>query len=257
MPAPPCGGTRQRRNRLSFSHALRSNFLRSVQHGKTPFRNLAMNISRIADRFIVISESTHVPVYDFDFDLNFTCTHPQTFKKEELCILRIGAIPDYQREFLAKANLGLGLINSPSEHACASELEVWYPRLADLTPRTRVFAQLPPVEEIEATFTWPVFIKGSRQTSQHNPDLSIASDATQYRQIAHAYLSDPILHWQKPVVREFVPLRRFFMPTRQFLPGYSHSRLTALQCFVATNMGGTQQLRNHRISGEISKQNAP
>jgi hypothetical protein len=196
---------------------------------RSGWRLADMNISRIEDKFIVISEPADVPVYDFNFDLHFRCTHPQSFNEEELCVLRVGAIPDYRSEFSAKADLGLRLINSPSEHARASELDVWYPRLADLTPRTRVFAQLPAVEEIEATFTWPVFIKGSRQTSKHNPDLSIARDATQYRQISNAYLSDPILHWQKPVVREFVPLRRVpgqvpgkIMPSLEFRSFWWH-----------------------------------
>jgi hypothetical protein len=165
-----------------------------------------MNLARIEDKIIVISEATGIPVYDFNFDLHFRCTHPQSFGDGERCVLRVGPISNYEQEFQEKALRGLRLINSPSEHALASELEAWYPKLEDLTPRTKVFAQLPPVDEIEAAFAWPVFVKGSRQTSKHNPDLSIVTSAAQYQQVSAAYGADPILHWQRPVVREFVPL---------------------------------------------------
>ena len=113
------------------------------------FHGEHLNIARIEDKLVVISDITGVPVYDFDFDLHFSCTHPQSFRNEELCILRVGPIPDYEREFHKKAAWGLKLTNSPSEHTCASELAVWYPRLVDLTPRTHVFAQLPLVDQVE------------------------------------------------------------------------------------------------------------
>lgn len=102
----------------------------------------------------------------------------------------------------------LRLVNSPAEHKLASELESWYPIIEDLTPRTAVFDTLPPVEEIEANFGWPIFLKGSRQTSRHNPDLSVNRSRSHYEQTIQQYRDDSILHWQKPVIREFVPLLR-------------------------------------------------
>lgn len=174
-----------------------------------------MNIARIEDKLVVVSEPTGVPVYDFDFDLHFRSTHPQNFQQETSCILRVGPIRDYDREFREKLELNLRLINSPAEHARASQLEVWYPPLTDLTPRSQVFAQLPPVEEVEPTFTWPVFLKGSRQTSKHTPELSIITSADHYQRASNAYRADPILHWQPPVIRDFVPL----MPVPGDVPG--------------------------------------
>jgi len=164
------------------------------------------NIALLEHTLVVVSEITHVPVYDFDFELHFRCTHPQDFGNERACVLRIGAIRNYDCEFREKAKWGLRLVNSPEQHLSASELESWYPILADLTPRTRIFAELPTRDEIEALFTWPVFLKGSRQTSQHNPALSVITTAAQYEQVSERYKSDPILHWQHPVIREFVPL---------------------------------------------------
>jgi hypothetical protein len=174
-----------------------------------------MNIAHIEDKLVVISETTGAMVYDFDFDLHFRCTHPHRFVNREWCVLRIGPILDYEYEFRKAADWDIRLINSPAEHLRASELEAWYPTLADLTPRSKVFANLPPVDEIKACFTWPIFLKGSRQTSKHSLDLSVITNAEHYQRAVAIYQSDPILHWQRPVVREFVPL----VPVAGHVPG--------------------------------------
>jgi ATP-grasp domain, R2K clade family 3 len=153
-----------------------------------------------------VSQKVGVSAYDFNFELHFSCTHPYQIDGEQLCVMRVGPIADYVAEFNGKRDIGLQLVNSPEEHARASELEAWYPVIQDLTPRSRVFEALPAAEVIEAEFSWPVFMKGSRQTSKHNPDLSVIRDRAQYERVAQLYRSDPILHWQKPVVREFVAL---------------------------------------------------
>lgn len=51
-----------------------------------------------------------------------------------------------------------------------------------------------------------MLVKGSRQTSKHNPDLSVIRDRDHYERAARRDAEAPILHWQKPVVREFVQL---------------------------------------------------
>lgn len=180
-----------------------------------------VNIIRVEDRLVIIVETVGVPVYDFNFDLYFRCSHPSSFAGEELSVLRIGPIPDYKRQFADKAEMGLRLLNSPAEHARASELEAWYPILADLTPKSRVFETLPTINDIEAEFRWPVFLKGSRQTSKHDPSLSIITNEEHYRRASEAYLSDAILHWQRPVIREFVPL----VPVQGHVPGKIHPSL--------------------------------
>src|SRR5262249_61349881 len=105
-------------------------------------------------------------------------------KGEEVCVLRIGPIVDYAAEYQEKHNMNLRLINSPAEHARASELEVWYPLIEELTPKAMVFDTLPTAEEIEANFAWPVFMKGSRQKSKHNPELSVIPDRMHYKSVA-------------------------------------------------------------------------
>jgi len=165
-----------------------------------------VNIARIERKLMVVSEEVGVPVYDFNFELHFACDHPHRIESEEQCVLRVGPISDYAAEFNQKLEMGLRLVNSPAEHELASGLEHWYSLLGDLTPRSRVFDALPTAGEIESEFNWPIFLKGSRQTSKHNPDLSIIRSSSHYESVAQQYRSDAILHWQKPVVREFVPL---------------------------------------------------
>ncbi len=165
-----------------------------------------MNIARVEKKLIVVTESVGVLAYDFNFDLHFACSHPNQINEEERCVLRIGPVPDYSTQYAEKLAMGLRLVNSPKEHALASELENWYPLLNDLTPRTQVFNSLPNAQEIESNFEWPVFMKGSRQTSKHNPDLSIIRDQAHYERASEQYRNDAILHWQKPVIREFVRL---------------------------------------------------
>jgi ATP-grasp domain, R2K clade family 3 len=174
-----------------------------------------MNIARVERKLIVMSEEVGVAAYDFDFELHFACDHPYRFDGEELCVLRVGAIRDYAAEYDDKLAMGLRLVNSPGEHVLASELEGWYPVLEGLTPRTKVFDALPTATEIESSFQWPVFMKGSRQTSKHNPDLSVIRSRAHYELASRQYRADPILHWQKPVIREFVPL----LPVDGHVPG--------------------------------------
>ncbi|SMC28045.1 hypothetical protein SAMN02745857_03078 [Andreprevotia lacus DSM 23236] len=165
-----------------------------------------MDIASIENKLVVASSPVGVGSYDFNFELHFQCGHPYTFDEEWPCVLRIGGIADYDGMYAEMLEMGLRPVNSPQQHRLASELEAWYPQIADLTPRSEVFEALPDVGEIERRFSWPVFIKGSRQTSKHNPELAVVRDADHYGAVKTQYRNDPILHWQSPVVREFVPL---------------------------------------------------
>lgn len=175
----------------------------------------AMDIVSIEDKLVVVSQAVGIASYDFNFELHFACRHPYAFDTEQPCVLRIGPIADYEAVYAETLELGLRPANSPEQHRLASELAAWYPKIADLTPRSEVFDTLPTVDEIESRFCWPVFIKGSRQTSKHNPELAVVRDADHYAAVAAHYRNDPILHWQAPVVREFLPL----MPVEGEVPG--------------------------------------
>ena len=56
-------------------------------------------------------------------------------------------------------------------------------------------------------FDWPVFVKGSRQTSRHRADLAIARSPGEFDRIMAAYREDTILSWQPVVCRELAHLR--------------------------------------------------
>ncbi|MFD0727489.1 ATP-grasp domain-containing protein [Lysobacter brunescens] len=170
-----------------------------------------MNLERaelllIEDRVAILASPTGVAAYDFDFRLHFDCRHPYRIDGEVGGVLRVGAPTDYTRCHEDARTLGVRPINDSEQHLLASEIERWYPLIEDATPKTMLFDALPDVDVVEAIFGWPVFLKGSRQTSKHNPELSVIRDRTHYAQARIAYARDPILHWQKPVLRAFTPL---------------------------------------------------
>ncbi|ALN93288.1 ATP-grasp domain-containing protein [Lysobacter gummosus] len=174
-----------------------------------------LRIALLEDKLTIVSAPVGVAVYDFDFELYFRCSHPAFFEGDTPCVLRVGAVEDYAAQYQEKLDWGLRPVNTPEQHERASELSVWYPLLTDMTPRTRIFEQLPDATEIEREFAWPIFLKGSRQTNKHNLKLSIIRDRGQYVWAAEQYRRDPVLHWQRPVVREFVPLQ----PVAGGIPG--------------------------------------
>jgi hypothetical protein len=166
-----------------------------------------MDILRIESKLNIVSEPAHVAVYDFNFELFFACSHPVYFPEPETCILRIGAIINYAEKVEELLSRGLMVVNTPENHLRASELSEWYPIISEFTPQSLCQETFPSVEEVERSFDWPVFVKGSRQTSRHNPELSIAHNGHEYVELENRYRTDPILRWQKVAVREFMNLQ--------------------------------------------------
>jgi hypothetical protein len=155
----------------------------------------------------VLSLRTGLPAYDFDFELNFACSHPLTVVAPQAAVARVGALQDYGQTFQEFEGRGIRLINSVDEHDRASLISHWYPQLHDLTPRTVVWDSRPTAKDVTDHFDWPVFVKGERQTSRHQAALSIVGTASDFDKCMQAYGTDPILSWQRVAVREFVPLR--------------------------------------------------
>lgn len=160
----------------------------------------------IEDRIAILARPTCVAAYDFDFRLHFDCRHPYRIEGVVDGVLRVGAPADYAACHEDARAFGIRPVNDPAQHLLASEIERWYPLIEDATPKTLIFDTLPDADLVEAAFGWPVFLKGSRQTSKHNPELSVIRDREHYEQARIAYRRDPILHWQKPVLRAFTPL---------------------------------------------------
>lgn len=161
----------------------------------------------VEDQIIIQTQRTGIPIYDFDFRAFLSCRsilHPTV---DRPLVARIGAFDDYPTWYAQQQQAGFRPIHSPDDHARCSTLSEWYPLIAEFTPRSRVFHSKPAVEQVEADFTWPVFVKGIRQTSRHRRQLAIIQSPAKFMEAMQAYESDAILHWQPMVVREYVPLR--------------------------------------------------
>jgi hypothetical protein len=166
---------------------------------------------RLDDTICLLVEPTGIAAYDFDFRAYFPCrsVDPQQPRGAIDVVARIGAIPDYAHFFL---------VNSSEQHQRATRLSHWYPLIADLTPRSKWYAQTPSVPEVEFDFQWPIFIKGARQTSHHQRALSIINGPQEFQAALRAYQQDRILRWQPLVCREFVPLRPVEDPLPDRIP---------------------------------------
>ncbi len=154
----------------------------------------------------IANKEIHVPAYDFKFEPLFKVSRPR-IENNVNTIGRIGAVSDYTKTYKTFLGYGYKLINTPQQHILASELESWYPLIANLTPKSKVYEEFPSLEEFYKNFTFPVFIKGNRQTSKHNFKLSVAKTEDELLNIKEAYKKDSILHWQKIVIREFINLK--------------------------------------------------
>jgi hypothetical protein len=155
----------------------------------------------------VLSLRTGLPVYDFDFELNFACSHPLIVAAPQVAIARVGAFADYAEAYREFEGRGIRLVNSVDEHDQACLISRWYSLVQDITPRTVVWDARPTGQDVGALFDWPVFVKGERQTSRHQAALSIAHSPADFDRCMSAYGEDTILGWQRVAVREFVPLR--------------------------------------------------
>jgi hypothetical protein len=165
------------------------------------------DLLHVEEAFWLLEKKTSNPAYDFDLSSNFACRRPWERPISITAIARLGAFEDYDAEYESLSAQQIVLANTPQQHRNGSELPDWYPLLSELTPKSVWFATPPAVEIVEQRFRWPIFVKGSRQTSRHDPRKSIARNRDEYAEVIAAYRQDPILRWQQFVVREFVTLR--------------------------------------------------
>jgi hypothetical protein len=120
----------------------------------------------------------------------------------------MGAVEDFAGRFRQLQSQGISLIHTPQQYLRTSHLPDWYPLIHDLTPRSVWYESPPTLEQVQSDFgRWPVFMKGERQTSKHQRSLSILRGPEDFHRAIESYRIDPILRWQRVVVREYVPLR--------------------------------------------------
>ena len=171
----------------------------------------------LENRIWIAEKKCNIPAYDFQFSPLFQVARPHHQTTQTL-VARLGALDDNAQTYDSLQAIGFQLVNSPEQHYLASELAHWYPKIREFTPRSLVFEQIPTVHQILEHFELPVFIKGNRQTAKHNPRLAIANTLADLHFILEAYQQDAILHWQKLVCREFVPLQKLNYPSENTVP---------------------------------------
>ena len=166
-----------------------------------------LDVFLLEDAVWIAAAEVGLPSYDFQFDLYFACRRPWQRPDSINAVGRVGVKADYPELYSRLDSQGIRLINSPEQHQLASESTEWYPRLSDLTPRSLWFDEPPHSSEITRHFDWPVFLKGSRQTSRHKAELSVIGSPTEYDRAVALYKQDAILRWQPLVCREYINLR--------------------------------------------------
>lgn len=171
-----------------------------------------MNLRQVSDDFFtignvgILQRNTGNDVYDFDFRNHFECRSVIDEIKAPV-LLHIGAVEDYAgiEEMLEK--MGMKLLVTEGEHLRCSTIEGWYPILRNQTPFTKIYDELPQVENLLQDFSFPIFIKGNRQTNRHKKSQCIIEDVKAYERLRKEWNKDHILSWQKVAVREYVPLQ--------------------------------------------------
>lgn len=176
------------------------------------------NLWHVDEAIWVLTSPTRIAIYDFDFRNFFPTRFSMNCPPEALVIARAGAIHDYEEDYADLLEEGIQLIHSPEIHLRASRLPGWYPRIEELTPRTRWYDTWPATSVIEAEFSWPIFVKGVRQTSHHRRSLAIFEDAASFEAAREEYQSDETLSWQAIAVREYADLRIIETPIGDRLP---------------------------------------
>ena len=179
--------------------------------GSTGSRGKEMEIRDYCDDFFTIGEiailyrHTGNSAYDFDFRRYFDCKSVVAETKSPV-LLHIGAIEDYVGVCAALGDMGMKPLTSEGRHLHCSTIEEWYPALKDKTPRTRIYDTLPTIDELLEHFTFPVFIKGNRQTNRHRRSQCIIENAEAYGKLREEWAKAPVLSWQKAAIREYMLL---------------------------------------------------
>lgn len=167
-------------------------------------RNISDDFFTI-DHLAILYRKTGNDVYDFEFRNHFECKSVVA-EVDAPVLLHIGAVEDYAGVSSAIDEIGMKLLVSEEEHLKCSTIERWYPILKEKTPVTKIYDKLPPVDELQENFTFPVFIKGNRQTNRHKKSQCIIEDAASYEKLCDEWAGDKVLSWQKVAIREYVHL---------------------------------------------------
>lgn len=178
----------------------------------------------IHDTIPLMIKNIGVRVYDFNFRHYFP-TQSLLSPPAKMVVARMGAFPDYSVVYDSLLAAEIKLIHTPEQYQRCSLLPHWYPLISDLTPKSKVYESLPTVKDIENDFSWPVFVKGERQTNKHKKSLSIIENAASFEYLLGHWKQNTMLHWQKLVCREYIPLQLIEPAAGDRLPSSYEFRL--------------------------------
>lgn len=153
----------------------------------------------------ILQKNTRNDVYDFNFRHYFDCQSVVS-EIQEPVLLHMGAVDNYPKLESELESMGMHLLIDNDEHLRCSTIEKWYPVLKEKTPYTKVYDELPDADILQEAFSFPIFIKGNRQTNKHNRRKCIIENAEDYEELRKTWAEDNILFWQKAAVREYLPL---------------------------------------------------
>ncbi|MDU0940097.1 MAG: ATP-grasp domain-containing protein [Clostridiales bacterium] len=156
-------------------------------------------------KIAILQKKTNNDVYDFDFRNHFECRSVVSESNNPV-LLHVGAVGNYSEVVNALAKIGMKPLVSETEHLRCSTIENWYPLLKEKTQFTVVYYELPDLDVLLEHFSFPVFIKGNRQTNRHKKSQCIIENEDAYNRLRAEWKADDVLHWQKVAIREFVPL---------------------------------------------------
>lgn len=167
--------------------------------------NAKWDLFRIQD-MVLWTRQINVANYDFSFRRYFECR--SVFNgADELVLLRLGAIEDFDLLETKIRQMGMRLLFSKQEHNRASLIEHWYSLIQEYTPKTKVFDVFPSLDEVTSCFCFPIFVKGSRQTHGHRKESSIVDSAQAFLTLQEKWAYNKFLYWQKAAIREYVKLQ--------------------------------------------------
>ena len=172
----------------------------------------------------IMSKSVGVGAYDFDFRNHFRVRSLHN-PPEQAIVARIGAFKDYRASYTELVTEGMTMVHTPEEHDLCSLLPLWYPIIEDLTPKSIVYSTLPSAKTVEQDFNWPIFVKGERQTHKHKKQLSIIENKAHFDTLLEHWKNDSMLHWQRMVCRQYIPLQLVDESIGERLPSSYEFRL--------------------------------
>lgn len=171
-----------------------------------------MELRNICDDFFsvgkiaVLQKKTNNDKYDFDFRTYFDCK--SIISEVDIPILlHIGAVDNYAEVEELVESMGMKLLVNEAEHIRCSTIDKWYSAIKEKTPFTKVYDQFPELDEILKDFSFPIFVKGNRQTNRHSKTC-IVENQEDYDWLKSNWYKDNILSWQKVAIREYVKLQR-------------------------------------------------